>query len=351
MPATHLVQEFRDRCTELVKLNASLVHDNPSHGQMKMPELKDMCVNIQGLCTRVKAAPWTHSLPDHVVRDGTAQMNNALVHMRNAATINFYTEHNPTSRRNEAINSVTASYNAVVNWFAIAVASAREIMESPDAGWTRLHVIVDEASSKAGQLQAKIQKTLNDSELYTKEAKERIDAIIASAEIAAAQTVATKQSEAFNEAASQHASVASKWFAFACLFLATTGLVTWLLLWPSSPFTPSESVAGSVPSDASGVKAIRESVASLALVIILFLMSNTCFRNYRANKHLAVTNEHRARALKTFHAFASAARDDKTQSFVLVEATRCIFGRVPTGYLSKEGESLTPLLEAIKSVK
>jgi hypothetical protein len=77
-----------------------------------------------------------------------------------------------------------------------------------------------------------------------------------------------------------------------------------------------------------------------------------CGRIYKATKHQAVTNQHRANALKTFQAFVKAALDDATRDAVLLETTRSIFTIAPSGYLETSEPSAEPvskLMEIIRS--
>ena len=60
---------------------------------------------------------------------------------------------------------------------------------------------------------------------------------------------------------------------------------------------------------------------------------------YRAHRHNFVINRHRLNALSTFEAFAKATDDQQIKNAVLLQATQCIFGPQPTGYISGESES------------
>jgi hypothetical protein len=76
----------------------------------------------------------------------------------------------------------------------------------------------------------------------------------------------------------------------------------------------------------------------IAALVVLFTATLWCGRTYKALKHLATVNRHRALSLQTFQAFSHAASDDATKDAVLMEATRAIFGASPTGFLeSKAG--------------
>jgi len=83
-------------------------------------------------------------------------------------------------------------------------------------------------------------------------------------------------------------------------------------------------------------------LASRAVFVSLFMYITSIFvRNYRANRNLAVVNEHRKNALETFQVFANAATDPTVRAAVLMEATKCIFAPTATGFGGPE-EDITP---------
>ena len=77
------------------------------------------------------------------------------------------------------------------------------------------------------------------------------------------------------------------------------------------------------------------------MVILAVLLTGTiwCGRNYRALKHLATINNHRAISIRTLQAFSSAAAQTQTKDAVLMEATRAVFGNVPTGFIGQQTSS------------
>lgn len=74
---------------------------------------------------------------------------------------------------------------------------------------------------------------------------------------------------------------------------------------------------------------------STKLFVLALLLTGTlwCGKNYKALKHLATINRHRALSIRTLQAFAHAATDAHAKDAVLLEATRAVFGSVPTGYI------------------
>lgn len=90
----------------------------------------------------------------------------------------------------------------------------------------------------------------------------------------------------------------------------------------------------------------------LAVLVVLFTATLWCGRTYKALMHLSTVNRHRALSLQTFQAFSHAASDDATKDAVLMEATRAIFGAVPTGFLESKSSSEQDLkiIEVAKSL-
>jgi len=84
---------------------------------------------------------------------------------------------------------------------------------------------------------------------------------------------------------------------------------------------------------------IQKSASRLVVLGILLTGTLWCGRLYKTQLHQASINRHRALSLKTFQAFSRAASDDTTKDAVLLEATRAVFGNVPTGFLDKRDTS------------
>lgn len=83
---------------------------------------------------------------------------------------------------------------------------------------------------------------------------------------------------------------------------------------------------------------IFQKVASkLVALSVLFAATVWCGRIYKALRHQAAINKHRALSLQTFQAFSSAAPDAQTKSAVLIESTRSIFALHDTGFIESSG--------------
>lgn len=79
---------------------------------------------------------------------------------------------------------------------------------------------------------------------------------------------------------------------------------------------------------------VFQKLTTKVFVLALMLTGTLwCGKCYKALTHLVIVNRHRALGLRTLQAFANAAADAQTKDAVLLEATRSIFGSVPTGYV------------------
>ncbi len=91
------------------------------------------------------------------------------------------------------------------------------------------------------------------------------------------------------------------------------------------------------------------------LAILAVLISGTvwCGKIYKALMHQATVNNHRALSIQTLQAFAAAVEDTAIKDAVLLEATRAVFGNVPTGYVENSpstSESDIKLFEVAKNI-
>lgn len=92
---------------------------------------------------------------------------------------------------------------------------------------------------------------------------------------------------------------------------------------------------------------------STKMVVLAVLLTGTiwCGRNYRALKHLATINNHRAISIRTLQAFSSAAAQTQTKDAVLMEATRSVFGNVPTGFIEQtSSDSDLKVIEVARNI-
>ncbi len=139
---------------------------------------------------------------------------------------------------------------------------------------------------------------------------------------------ATVYSEVFKMQAKKHNEIAQKWFKSSAAFLAIVFMYVFYLVFLDHPqdVEKAETIA-------------REAIRNVLLLSVLSVGLFQSIKNYNANKHLEVVNEHRQNAIETFEAFSNAASDPQVKSTILIQATQSIFAADQTGYLSKDSET------------
>ena len=171
-----------------------------------------------------------------------------------------------------------------------------------------------------------------------------LDEIITAAREASAAAGAAVFTVAFDDESRKLRGTSTKWLGVtAILALATLAFAVGELYFGlgSSPTAPG----------AASAEALKHFGGKVAVLIVLFAATLWCGRTYKALAHLSVVNRHRALSLQTFQAFSKAASDDSTKNAVLMEATRAVFGSVPTGFLESNGapDQDVKIVEVFKS--
>jgi hypothetical protein len=106
--------------------------------------------------------------------------------------------------------------------------------------------------------------------------------------------------------------------------------------------------------DATSAQVVHFITSKLITLAVLLTATVWCGRLFKAAKHQAAMNHHRANALKSFQAFVNATDDPVTRDAVLLETTRSIFAIAPSGYLEAtetSPESGAKMLEVVRAAK
>jgi hypothetical protein len=150
--------------------------------------------------------------------------------------------------------------------------------------------------------------------------------LIADLQDAAAKKGASTYVDTFEKAGGQYRRAADKWlYATIAMAVATVGFGLALLRME-------------VPSTESLGQILTYFTGRVIILTALFYFTGLAGRNYRANKHNDVVNQHRAVALRTFTLFTDGASDADTKSAILLKAAESIFQASGTGYQSKDAE-------------
>lgn len=107
-----------------------------------------------------------------------------------------------------------------------------------------------------------------------------------------------------------------------------------------------------LPDQSGGAGLVQFFTSKIILLAILLMATVWCGRIYKAIKHQAAINAHKANALKSFQAFVNATSDEATKNAVLLETTRSIFSIGTTGYLEQSdsgSDSGSKVMEIVKN--
>jgi hypothetical protein len=186
------------------------------------------------------------------------------------------------------------------------------------------------------------EKILEQARTKTTETKGEIDSIVVAAREASASAGVGVFTSDFAAQADKLEIAADGWLKLTGVFGATT-----LLFALASAFAP-------LGAQATSAQILQYMSSKFVILVTLLTATIWCGRLYKATKHQAVTNSHRANSLKTFQAFIKAASDSPTRDAVLLETTRSIFALAPTGYLESSepaADTGTKVMEIFKGSK
>ncbi len=320
----------------VVKLAAATTHDpidslvsNPKWGTLNFEVARsdlDLLFSLAG---------HLGGLPIKLVPDGTAQSfatsldaaNLSIQLMREFA---LEGNSNPTQHRDTIVAQIKTNAEALLlttqGWIAFLAYQKGDVQRNVEA----LNAAVVTASTL-------IETAKADAAIARKE----LDGVVAAAREASATVGVAHFTSDFSGQAGLLETQAGVWLKWTGGLAIATGVAA--------------AVSFLVPIPASATNAVVVQFMASKLVLLGVLLGATawCGRTYRALKHQAAVNTHRANALKSFQAFVKATDDPGTRNAVLLETTRSIFSIAPTGYLEGEssgGDAGLKVLEIFKGV-
>jgi len=185
--------------------------------------------------------------------------------------------------------------------------------------------------------------------------KEQTEQVLAKAQEAAGQVGVVQHAVHFKNEAESYRKAANRWLiaTIVAISVATIfGVYSYTRITSQAAVTPSVMTSGEQVNPVSNLLLIQLTVAKL--VVFSFLLSAVFWlaKIYRANRHNFVINKHRQNALSTFEAFVKSTEDPQMKDAVLLQATQCIFGPQPTGYITQDSESdgYSKVLEIVRGV-
>lgn len=248
----------------------------------------------------------------------------------------------------EAIDKYTILNNAQANRDALVT----QLHQKVDSFYTNASPWIPFLAYQKGDVAenlAKLSTAVEDSRNLIVDAKsgieikrKEIDEIITAARSASASAGAAVFTQDFDKESTELSNGAGKWLVAAMVGLGIT-ILTAIGFW----------IYAHNMGELSTSQIVQESIAKVIILSMLITASAWCGRNYKAHKHLATVNRHRALSLRTLKAFSVAASDDQTKNAVLLEATRAVFSAGNSGYLEGGGgsdDNPMKIIEIAKSI-
>ncbi len=253
-------------------------------------------------------------LPENTARAIADAVNAFAEHLKTINEFRINAGGDPNQRRGELAGAVRGLVERLYNTIAPHAAFLALQRGDIDKAVRDLATARHQADQLIGEGRAHLQTQL-----------EEIASIMTQAREAAASVGIAHFSTDFDKEAGRLEKAARGWLLGAGLFgILAAGVAVISFLY----FT--------LPNDASYAQITQYTISKLVLLGLFVTATFWCGRMFRALKHQATTNRHRANALKTFQAFVKAAADDMARDAVLMETTRSIFAMAPSGYLGEE---------------
>lgn len=299
---------------------------NPNWGTINFELARAALEMTFALCNHIKVLP-IELLPDSVANGFLSSMTQASQAVDKVRTFNIETG-NPTGARDQIVNEIKqSSENLLVTtqgWIPFLAYQKGDIQKNIDA----LTQSVKDAANILGNAKIEVE-----------ERKKDIAGIVTAAREASASAGVGVFTSDFDGRASELEVEARRWLTYAVV-LAVASLAAAL----ASYFLP-------IAKDASNAQIFQHMTSKLVVLLVLITATVWCGKIFKALKHQATVNSHRANALKTFQAFVKASSDDNTRDAVLLETTRSIFALSPSGYLEASdptSDSPTKVMEIFK---
>lgn len=283
---------------------------------------------IFNLCNHLANLP-IEILPENTANSILAAINGCKAEVDKIRTFSIENNTNPTQQKDEIVGHIKRVGEALLvaaqGWIPFLAFQKGDIQKN-----------ITELNSAVSTAKGLIEAANEDVALK----KKTLEDIISAARDASATVGVAHFTADFSSKEEKLEGDANNWL----LATATFGLVT-LIAAAGSFFVP-------LPGEAGSAGLVQFFTSKLILLAILLTATIWCGRIYKAIKHQAATNNHRANALKSFQAFVNATSDESTKNAVLLETTRSIFAIGSTGYLDSTdvgSDSGIKIMEVIKN--
>lgn len=308
MATSEEVQAFKNEINACLAFNMQSLVARPEWGTITFEESKEDFNRLEALLNSFNMLPLEH-IPHGII----PQFTSALTPIKGVLD-----QISKFSVEIDAPSSVRQNYS-------------NQLREHVKKFFMASHLYVPYLAYQRGDVERNIRQ-LNDTVIAAEQTAQKakdeiqsrrteIDAIVASAREAAAKAGVAHFRDDFQAEAEAQETAAATWLDHTSnLAKLTLGAAVIL------------SIAGIfIPYSAERI--VQVVASKVLIVLILGTATLWCGKMYKAAKHLATTNKHRANALLTFQAFIQATEDEPTKNAVLLETTRSIFAITSSGLI------------------
>lgn len=328
MASEETVNNILDLAADTVKDPIDqLVKNTSSWGAINFEASRADLKLIFSLCDHVKSLPIS-ILPEQTAQSFQNSLKNGASIIERMRSFQIEGVTNPTQQRDEIVLQVkSAAENLLVTtqgWIAFLAYQKGDVQRNIES--------LNHAVEKSKNI-------ISDAHEYAATSKNELDGIISAAREASAIVGVGHFTSDFSGQAENLETEAKKWLGATVICAALTALLAL-----ASFFMPIE-------KGATNAQIVQYMTSKLVMLAVFLTATVWCGRIYKATKHQAATNNHRANALKSFQAFVKATDDDGTRNAVLLETTRSIFAISPTGYLDAVDGQSDPSTKVVEIVK
>lgn len=326
MATEQSVTNLKKQLERIAKLEKEQLISRPRWGELNFEDIRLHVERTYGIVGQLVLLP-VELLPENTLQNVTQHANQVASSFETLDKFSIGTSSNVAGERQNLINQVQQStdqfFATTAQWLPYLAYQRGDV----ERNIQNLTTSVKEAETLVAQAKEKIAARGTE-----------IDDIIIKAREASAAAGAAVFSKDFDRLATNQEDDARLW-------LKITGVAAILTL----------VIAGGMWfwAEAGLDQGQLFQKLSTKLVVLAVMLTATiwCGRNYKALKHLATINRHRALSIQTIQAFSASAADVQTKDAVLIEATRAVFGNVPTGYIEDGGgEGDFKIVEVARSI-
>jgi hypothetical protein len=321
------VDELRKAASEITSQPIDELVANRDWGTINFEAARKSLTLLFGLCAQIQQLP-IELMPDGPMSNLSSALDQArqvVARIRNFSLVGG----NPVQARDATVAEINSLAEAVLvqfqGWVGFLAYQSGDVQRNVQS--------LNDAVAQANAMMAKAKEDADESKI-------ELASIVAAAREASASAGVGVFTADFRDQAVELEKAAKTW-----LTLTAAAALLTIVASVASAFIH-------LDRDAPYAQVIQFMTSKLLALGVLASATAWCGRIYKATKHQAALSDHRAKALKTFQAFAKATNDDVTRDAVLLETTRSIFAIAPTGYLDSADASAdtgSKMLEVVKA--